>query len=127
MTAAVRCPSISRLASKWSATVAYTPLTVTQSLSRSRTLQDVLPWRNQAKSAARGKPRSAPSVQRTPVGKACWSCWMSASVVARKRPLDQGYGITAQPIGNVWPATTMPASQTSHGPSRVVSRATTTG
>ena len=52
---------------------------------------------------------------------------MSASVVARKRPLGQGYGMTAQPMGSVRPATTMPANQTSQGPSRVVSSATTTG
>src|SRR5438093_2725946 len=52
---------------------------------------------------------------------------MSANVVLRKRPFGQGYGMTAQPMGRVRPATTMPASQTSHGPRRVVSSATTTG
>jgi hypothetical protein len=52
---------------------------------------------------------------------------MSATVVRRKRPFGQGYGMTAQLIGRVRPATTMPASQTSHGPRRVVSSATTTG
>src|SRR5262249_61313907 len=67
---------------------------------------------------ALGKPRSATNVQHPPAGKACWSCWMSANVVARKRPLGQGYGMTAQPIGSVRPATTMPASQTSQRPRR---------
>ena len=100
--------------------------TVTQSLNRRRTRQSVPPWRNGANSAARGKPRSAPRGQRTPGGKARWRWWMSANGVLRKRPCGQGYGMTAQPLGSVRPATTMPASQTSHGPRRVVSSATTT-
>ena len=50
---------------------------------------------------------------------------MRASVVARKRPLGQGYGLSAQPMGSVRPATTRPANQTAQGPSRVVASATT--
>ena len=45
--------------------------------------------------------------------------------MARKRPLGHGYGMTAQPMGSVRPAMTMPANQTSQDPSRVVSRTTT--
>jgi hypothetical protein len=46
--------------------------------------------------------------------------------VVRNWPFGQGYGMTAHPIGGVRPATTIPVSQTSQGPRRVVSRATTT-
>jgi hypothetical protein len=90
MLAAVRCPTPSRPASRWSMTVAYTPATVTQSLNRNRTLQSVPPCRNWANRAALGKPRSATSVQRTPGGKAAWSWASRARVVARNRPFGQG-------------------------------------
>jgi hypothetical protein len=86
-----RCSTPKRPVAKWAATVVYPP-TVIQSLSRSRPLTPVSPRRNWAKSIALGKPRSAASGQRTAAGKACWSCWISARVVARKRPWGQGYG-----------------------------------
>jgi hypothetical protein len=123
--AAVRRPTTNRPAARGALPIAETPATGTQSRRRNRTLKSVPPWRNWAQSPALGKPRSATSVQRPPAGKAGGSGWTSVSVVARKRPLGQGYGMTAQPMGSVRPATTMPANQTSQGPSRVVSSATT--
>src|SRR5215813_665896 len=88
-------------------------------------LKLVPPWHSWAQRRALGKPRSATRVHGTTGGKAAGKRRTSAKVVVRNRPLGHGEGITAHPIGIVRPATTMPASQTSQGPKRVVSSATT--